>query len=195
MNESEKYGKKIEDEFENIATSLGWKVTRATSKENILKHFDFAIEKDGKKHKVDVKGLKRVSRSSKDRSKKYAWLELQGVTGYPGWLKGKADFFAVKHETEENRFDMYKRESLVDYVRKEVDLNKANNGAKKVKAPDGFECWIAQHDRNKALYALYTRATSEKYGPRYDLISLINLQHLKENVKHVSFIKKVFDLT
>lgn len=181
------YGTKVEIECARVFITRGWKVTPATPQENRFKKFDFIIEKNGKRYKIDAKGIKRVARGDKDRSKNYTWLELQGVTGYPGWLKGEADFFATKDANQEYSFYLQRREKLVDYVRENVDLNKANNGAKLVKAPDGFDCWVAQQDRNKAYYALYTRPPSRDYGKRWDLITLVDLQHLKENVKSKTF--------
>jgi len=55
-------GDKAEDVFASIAAQKGWKVTVASNYANINDHWDFLIEKGAEGYRVDVKGMKRLSR-------------------------------------------------------------------------------------------------------------------------------------
>lgn len=83
-----------------VKHTLGGDVTRATATEDRKDHIDFWWDspKAGKIG-VDVKGVKKNSRDGK-LDDTINWLELQGVSGKPGWLYGKAEYIAFRTFTK-----------------------------------------------------------------------------------------------
>ena len=108
MNRRNKYdtkdclnlGDRAEVIFKKIARSKGWDVKEATERQNIDEHWDYLIKKDSKSFKVDVKAMKRISRSNQDVQDSWFWVEFHGVRSYDrGWLyDGKADLIAVERK-------------------------------------------------------------------------------------------------
>jgi len=83
-------GKLKEDEFSTLFTN----VTPSTKEEDMYEHWDLNIGV-----KIDVKSLKKESRSDLFHNENFHWVELKNVLGKLSWLYGNADFFAF--ETEE----------------------------------------------------------------------------------------------
>lgn len=79
-------GKKAEDAFSELFSNK----TESTKEQDIYEHWDIKIET-----KVDVKGIKRVSRSG-DLNENIHWVEIRGVKD-GGWLyDGKSDYLAFE---------------------------------------------------------------------------------------------------
>lgn len=83
-------GKLKEDDFASMFTN----VTPSTKEEDMYEHWDLNIGV-----KIDVKSLKKESRSDLFYNENFHWVELKNVRGKLSWLYGDADFFAF--ETEE----------------------------------------------------------------------------------------------
>lgn len=90
-------GKKAEDLFVEIFAKAGWTVSESDKRQNIMEHWDFLVEKNGKSVKVDVKAQKRVSRGDSHTSNEWVWVEILNNGGYLGWLyRTHADYLAFQ---------------------------------------------------------------------------------------------------
>ena len=90
---------RLDEDFvmDAVKHTLGGEVSRATANEDRKDHIDFWWESPRKgKIGIDVKGIKKNNRSDSNVDDTIQWLELQGVTGYPGWLYGKAEYIAFR---------------------------------------------------------------------------------------------------
>lgn len=67
---------------------------------------------------VDAKGLKKNKRTDKEYDDSIQWLELKGVSGYPGWLYGKAEYIAFRTN---NGIIYAKREKLAKFAEEKVE--------------------------------------------------------------------------
>ena len=70
--------------------------TRADNNQNFLEHWDVQGTLKGELAKFEVKGLKKFKRKDHEPQDKMACVEYVGVTGYPGWVRGKANYIAFK---------------------------------------------------------------------------------------------------
>jgi hypothetical protein len=122
-------GQKAEDVFGRIAAKRGWKVTVASNYANINDHWDLLIEKGVERYRVDVKGMKRLSRRDSSIQDKWIWIELHGVRETDrGWLyDGKAELIAFE---KEEAFLIVPRDDLIKLVEHVVDLNTTVHSAK-----------------------------------------------------------------
>ena len=102
LNETVKefYKKGLIDEsfvMDAVKHTLGGEVEKSSRLEDVRDHIDFWWDSPKKgRIGIDVKGIKKNSRGDKKLDDTIQWLELQGVTGYPGWLYGKAEYIAFR---------------------------------------------------------------------------------------------------
>jgi hypothetical protein len=112
-------GEHAEHLFIILAVKLGWKISASSKEENINEHWDYLIEKDDARFKVEVKSQKRIQRSEGKSQNEYIWVELRNVRGETGWLFGKADLIAFEKESS---FILVKQLDLLAVVNKKVNL-------------------------------------------------------------------------
>jgi hypothetical protein len=114
-------GLRTEDLFLQAAKHNDWKVIPATPQEDINEHWDFKIVKESQSFKVDVKGLKKISRSDSAVQDEWIWIELHGVReNDKGWLYGsKADLISFE---KKKSFIIVKRVDLMNKILKVIDL-------------------------------------------------------------------------
>ena len=72
-----------------VEKAFGFQTEPATRTEDMKKHIDFFIIKDGKRYGIDVKGVKRGNRNS-TKDEEIHWIEFKNVRGDDGWLYGDA---------------------------------------------------------------------------------------------------------
>ena len=122
-------GQKAESVFARIAATRGWRVTAASNYANINDHWDLLIEKGAAKYRVDVKGMKRLSRRDSSVQDEWIWIELHGVREHDrGWLyDGKAELMAFE---KKGSFVIVRRDDLIKLVEQLVDLNATVYAAK-----------------------------------------------------------------
>ena len=106
-------GLRSEDLFIKVAISAGYKCLKTSRSIDIDEHWDCLIKKDGKKAKVQVKGLKKSHEDG------YTWIEIKRYDGRKGWLYGKADVLALQHP---HRFDIYLMKSIRKLIKEKVDF-------------------------------------------------------------------------
>lgn len=82
-----KKGKDTEEQFSKLFNNF----RKSTKNQDINEHWDLEI-----RHKVDVKGLKKVKRSDNSPNENFHWIEIKNVHGNKGWLYGEADLFAFE---------------------------------------------------------------------------------------------------
>ena len=146
MNNSEK-------RFRDMCVSRNWNVSKASKHQDIYEHWDFKVQDS----LIDVKGLKRTSRSDNHFNHEEIWVEFQNVRGQKGWMRGKADYLAFEHE---NHFLIVSRQGLLDWCKSKI-TNKSF-----VSSP------------RDALYRLYHRKD------RKDIISIIKTADFIKDVDH-----------
>ena len=103
-----------------MAEHRQYEVKKATKQEDCRDHFDYRFAKNGKEFKVEVKAMKRVSRSQDGGQEEWIWVEFKNVQGNLGWLYGKADYVAF--ELKES-FIFVDREDLAKLSEKVCDLS------------------------------------------------------------------------
>ena len=85
-------GKLIEDEFaENLKD-----VVKATKEQDLYEHWDIEGTLQGKRLRFDVKDMKRFNRKDTEPQDEMACVEYVGISGHPGWVRGRADAIAFK---------------------------------------------------------------------------------------------------
>ena len=123
LNETVKefYKKGLIDEsfvMDAVKHTLGGEVEKSSRFEDVRDHIDFWWDSPKKgRIGIDVKGIKKNSRNDKKPDDTIQWLELQGVTGYPGWLYGKAEYIAFRTFT---KIIFVKREKLLSFALEKV---------------------------------------------------------------------------
>jgi hypothetical protein len=102
LNETirEMYLKGLIDEsfvMDAVHSTLGGECSKSTQKQDIYDHIDFWWDspKMGKIG-IDVKGIKKSSRSDASVDDSINWLELLNVKGNPGWVYGKSTYIAFR---------------------------------------------------------------------------------------------------
>ena len=125
-------GQKAEDVFARIAAKRGWRLITASNYANVNDHWDLRIEKGAERYRVDVKSMKRLSRSDSDVQDEWIWIELHGVREHDrGWLyDGKAELIAFE---KKGAFVIVTRNDLVKLVERSVDMNTTVHSAKAAK--------------------------------------------------------------
>jgi len=69
---------------------LNWSFEKSSSSQNRLEHFDFIVRKNNRHLKVEVKAPK-ICHNSQYKKLSLVLSEYTGITGKPGWIRGKAD--------------------------------------------------------------------------------------------------------
>jgi len=116
---SAEIGQCAEDLFVEMARKRGWAVLDATKEQNYKEHWDYLLRKPDLACYVEVKGMKRVNRNA-NQNDQMICIELQGNTGYPGWLYGKATHIAFLMR---EGFVLLSRPKLVEKIESIIDVN------------------------------------------------------------------------
>ena len=99
----------------------------ANDYQNINEHWDMEGAINGKTFKFDVKGMKKVNRWDSSTQDECTWVEGTNVRGYPGWIKGKANYIVFERE---NSWLQVNREELLDFVHEKLKKNSYATGKK-----------------------------------------------------------------
>ena len=94
--------------FKRAAERLGFKVMKASPKEDMHKHIDYWLIYTDRKHAVDVKGNNLPDE---------IWCEFKNVKGNPGWMYGNAHIIAFDMP-EEGGFSVVDRQELAFWCEK-----------------------------------------------------------------------------
>lgn len=113
-------GDKATKQIELMAEARRYKVKKASRDEDMFDHFDYRFIKGDKEIKVEVKAMKRISRSDSNGQDTWIWVEFKNVQGNLGWLYGKADYVAFELQ---DSFLFVDRKDLVKVSEKVVDMN------------------------------------------------------------------------
>ena len=142
-----------ENNFRKEAESKNYLVTKSTRNDDMHKHIDFHLKKNGQSFSVDVKSRKKASRSNAKFDDEYTWVEFENVRGNRGWLYGDADYIVFEQEDE---YIFINRAKLLKFCLNAVSDKYVNNST-------------------QAIYKKYQR-----FG-RKDVISRIKLSHALES--------------
>lgn len=108
------------NQIEQMAADREYEVKKASRDEDMYDHFDYRFIKGEQVIKVEVKAMKRVSRSDSSGQETWIWVEFKNVQGEKGWLYGKADYVAFELE---DAFLFVDRKDLVKVSEKVVDMD------------------------------------------------------------------------
>lgn len=120
-----KMGFTAEEDFKKLLIADGYSIKEPTLQEN-MNNIDVIASKNGQSIKIDIKAMKRVSRTGENSTPqdKLIWIELISNSEYNkiGWaMNPLLDY--VSFEFAE-KYCMVKRQDLADFVAKTVDLRK-----------------------------------------------------------------------
>ncbi len=127
-------------EKEKLFGSIFNDIIFSNKSQDINEHWDLKLE-----FKIDVKSLKKISRSDIETNEFYHFIELKNVLGKLGWLYGKADYFAF--ETNEY-WILVSKAKLQDFISQKITKKYVSNV-------------------DESLYCLYTR------NGRKDVITMV----------------------
>lgn len=148
-----------EKRFDELAEKRGCLIIEANRRDNMIRKIDrYVIDEEGILKSVDVKTMKRTSRSDANAQDKWIWIEFNNVNGNDGWLYGEADYIAFERK---NNFTLINRLDLVKIAEELVDLDDLVSSSKLAK------------------YKGYKR-----YG-RNDLISMMELDEIIKRANDV----------
>jgi hypothetical protein len=143
--------------FEHLAQDRGWTISHATAAEDRT-GWDFLIARGDQQLKVDVKSMKRISRSDSFGQDRYIWIELSKGENSPGWIyKSAADVFAF--ETSED-FILVRKQDLVELVERVVDKS------------------LVTVDRGEAVNKVYQR--KKLHGPGVESLTLVESKAVRK---------------
>jgi len=115
-----KRGISVENKFIQEAYKKGYEVKEASQDDNMFKHIDLILTKEGETFTVDIK----AQRTGTDKSKGYddLWIvvEFKNTVGNHGWLYGQCDYFVFEQEEE---YIFANSEELRELCHEVVDLN------------------------------------------------------------------------
>ena len=113
------YQEGIKDEYlvmNIVEQCLGGKTFKANEEDDKYKHIDFYWDSPKKGLMgIDVKGIKKNNRKDDKKDDNINWIELQGITGYPGWIYGEAEYIAFRTYKD---IIFVKREVLIEFAEK-----------------------------------------------------------------------------
>lgn len=115
-------GNTAESRFNFILNKKGYQTHKSSTQEDINQHWDYSFIYEGKEIKVDVKGMKKLSRNDNNVQDEWHWIELHSVReSDEGWLyNGHSHWIAF--ETT-NTFIIVERLRLIELVDQLVDKN------------------------------------------------------------------------
>ena len=145
--------------FSRVAVGNGWTCTKTGTDADMHKHQDFILSKESS-FTVDVKAMKRISRSDAQANEEWVWLELHGVREHDaGWLMGThgADWIAFEQKTS---FLIFDRRKLASWITTQYDPT----------AP-------AVTRAKDAKYRKYERRKQHKQRG-FDVIMLASIKHM-----------------
>ena len=90
-----------EKRFDELAEKRGCLIIEANRRDNMIRKIDrYVIDEEGILKSVDVKTMKRTSRSDANAQDKWIWIEFNNVNGNDGWLYGEADYIAFERKKD-----------------------------------------------------------------------------------------------
>ena len=145
----------VEEKFAKNLKDPVW----ATDKQDMYEHWDVQGILDGRLLKFDVKGMKKVNRWDNKTQDDIAWIEGTNVRGYPGWIKGKADYIVFERP---EYWLIVDREELFKFTWSKLEENNFRKG--------------------KNIYEVYQR------DGRLDKITMVPFKDIEQltNVKRIN---------
>lgn len=110
-------GLSAEESLKKIAESKKVTIEKSSRFHDMKEHFDYFFHYADESKKVEVKAMKKLSRSGEQQDE-WIWVEFKNVRGNEGWLYGKADLIAFEFK---EHFLFVKREELVEMCEKLID--------------------------------------------------------------------------
>ena len=147
-------GERAESLFDLEARRRGYKVSTVDGEDNYKHHIDKRIwnRERNEFFNVQVKALKKISRSDNQLTDEIVWIEFVNVKGYSGWIYGTFDIIAFERV---NDFIIVDRLDLIELCERLVNFNET------------------VYSSAKAVYKIYTRQG------RRDKISLIKMKDIE----------------
>ncbi len=118
-----------ENDFVKEAEKRNYEVIKSSKRDDMYKHIDFYLKKNGKAFSVDVKARKKTSRSDKSFDDEYTWVEFKNVAGGAGWLYGEANYIVFEREKE---FIFIDRKELLKFCLDSVEDEHVRHASKAI---------------------------------------------------------------
>lgn len=150
--ESWNRGQAVESDFSKLLKKRDPDFKKA-SRSDQFKHIDYHTFFGT----IDVKAMKKLSRSANNTQEDLIWLEFKNVQGKVGWLCGNTDVIAFERKDD---FVLVNRGALLDWAEQKCDLNRRVSYS------------------GDALYKGYQRKG------RKDLISIVKMRDITDQVPH-----------
>lgn len=112
-------GLEAEKQLILIAEQKNVKIRKSSRRDDMIEHFDYHFDYKDLSKKVEVKAMKRLSRSGEPQDE-WIWIEFLNVNGKRGWLYGSADLISFEFK---DHFLFVNREELVELSERLIDRN------------------------------------------------------------------------
>jgi hypothetical protein len=146
------------DLFMDMCLKKGVLYNKASRDEDMFEHWDYRIEAKDIDWKIDLKGMKRINSKDTVVDDSLLLIELNNVNGDMGWVYGKADYivFLIR-----GAFLFVKREKIVEYLEKNIDLDQE----------------VCESTDDKKPYIMYQRKQTNRkdrfiYLPKREIVKL-----------------------
>lgn len=175
------------DKFFSICKRKNYSVVKATRDQDRLEHWDYQINAPKGNKLVDLKSIK-------DNDPNITYLEFVGITGYDGWLLGKADYILFE---QEKGFLSFATPDLLNWSLNKVgvkDVNEIKSYYKNLFTDNGESISVPRYiaganlfSKNKDFYKLYSREPW-RGKPRHDIMTKVKIKDIKKEIKHFVFV-------
>lgn len=149
-----------EQYFKILAQNMSVPIVESNSFQDRTEKWDYEIVHEGNNFKVDVKCMKRISRTDTNPQDNFFWIELDRIktnTNSIGWLyAGKADIIAFECAED---FVLVKKSNLRTIIEKLVDKN------------------AIVHEPKDAVNKIYLRKRPKK---KFDTLTLLKAQDVRK---------------
>jgi len=132
-NGSAQMGADAEETFKSLISKYGGECEKANFYQETREHWDFKVSQSelGAPKRVDVKAMKKLTRTDMEPNDEIVWIEFKNVNGNDGWLYGKADYIAFQVKEGFlmiNRKRLARKcERLVGFVKEQIHEGIAGN--------------------------------------------------------------------
>jgi len=95
-----KRGISVENKFIQEAYKKGYEVKEASQDDNMFKHIDLILTKEGETFTVDIKARRTGTDKSKGFDDLWTVVEFKNTMGDAGWLYSKSDYIVFEREKD-----------------------------------------------------------------------------------------------
>ena len=125
-----KRGISVENKFIQEAYKKGYEVKEASQDDNMFKHIDLILTKEGETFTVDIKARRTGTDKSKGFDDLWTVVEFKNTMGDSGWLYSKSDYIVFERKEDFVFADTTQLrnmcEDIVDVTKRVASFRNAN---------------------------------------------------------------------